>query len=194
MTGAHLPMERDFAWGVQQTPGGGFLEEIADLLAMRGVELTLPLICCALALRSRNYAVAAGILVIFLGLALNSPLKTLIERERPTTSDLLVRESGPGFGYPSGHTMTATLLYGYVMLWGATHLHRPAAATVAVICTACIALVGFDRVWNGAHWPSDVLGGLTIGIVLVALAEWAPRVMLTRDRGPQLAAIPIRDE
>jgi len=38
-----------------------------------------------------------------------------------------------------------------------------------VIVLTCIA-----RVWAGAHWPSDVLGGVLLGIGWSAFVLWLP--------------------
>ena len=40
---------------------------------------------------------------------------------------------------------------------------------VVVIVLTCIA-----RVWAGAHWPSDVIGGVLLGIGWSAFVLWLP--------------------
>ncbi len=35
-----------------------------------------------------------------------------------------------------------------------------------------IAVIGFARIEDGAHWPSDVLGGYMLGRLWLALTIW----------------------
>jgi membrane-associated phospholipid phosphatase len=46
----------------------------------------------------------------------------------------------------------------------------------AVLAAGVIALMGWDRVYDGAHWPSDVLGGYATGTALLIIALMLPRV------------------
>jgi undecaprenyl-diphosphatase len=59
------------------------------------------------------------------------------------------------------------------------------AATLAA--TLAIAAIGFNRVYNGVHWPSDVAGGAAIGALLVVAAyrlpEWAHRRLAAGEIG-----------
>jgi len=41
-----------------------------------------------------------------------------------------------------------------------------------------IALIGWDRVYDGAHWPSDVLGGYATGATLLIFAVSMPPVAM----------------
>ena len=65
--------------------------------------------------------------------------------------------------------------------WGAVPrsilAHRPGSAALpyvlraaVVACLALIVLVGYGRIYVGAHWPSDVLGGWLWGVILLVVA------------------------
>ena len=51
-----------------------------------------------------------------------------------------------------------------------------------VACISLIALVGYGRIYVGAHWPSDVLGGWLWGAILLVIAVGITR--LAERRGP----------
>ncbi len=108
-------------------------------------------------------------------------LKESIERDRPGPLDVIVREIRPDFGFPSGHALTAALVFGYVALVFASHTPARVAAPVCGAAIVCALLIGWERVWVGAHWPSDVAGGFAFGIVLlfacVAVTRLAWRLM-----------------
>lgn len=83
--------------------------------------------------------------------------KTLFRRPRPYEAgevDLLIRPPA-GESYPSGHPAVAGALVGVV-----APALRPAGRG---LLERIPRLVGFSRVYVGAHYPSDVMGGLLIG-------------------------------
>lgn len=118
-------------------------------------------------------------LLVLAALAVNPVLKELIARPRPGADDLMIRRGAPGYGFPSGHTDAATLLYGFA----AASLAMAASTRIAAPCVAlaalAVALIGFERVYDGAHWPSDVAGGFVVGLLLLA-ACWATGHLLMR--------------
>ncbi len=67
--------------------------------------------------------------------------------------------------FPSGHTLTALTVWGYL----AVRLRSTAFWTWAVII---IVLIGFSRLILGYHFVSDVLGGLVLGFIFLALFVW----------------------
>jgi undecaprenyl-diphosphatase len=64
------------------------------------------------------------------------------------------------FSFPSGHAAGAFLM---ATLFG--HFY-PGAGTA---CYSLAALVGFSRVYNGIHYPSDVLAGSALGVLSARL-------------------------
>ena len=87
-------------------------------------------------------------------------LKITIARARP---------EGPAFGFPSGHATAAAAFFGAV-LYLAGSLPPASRRLVRALAVACMILVGLARVILRAHWPSDVLGGITLGLGLATIA------------------------
>lgn len=87
-------------------------------------------------------------------------LKFLVGRPRPEAASL---------GFPSGHATAAAAFFGAVMLLAGA-LPPRACAAVRALALLMIALVGLARVLLRAHWPSDVLAGIALGLALAAAA------------------------
>lgn len=90
----------------------------------------------------------------------NIILKNLINRERPfhAIEDLILLTAEPyGLSFPSGHTAGA-LAAGYIF-----YKYFPGKYSVILIGLGLV--MGFSRLYVGAHYPSDVLGGIIIGLL-----------------------------
>lgn len=171
-TGHPTPGDQLTAPAIQSFPGGGLLEEPADLLAQPLVEFLVWLAAAALAWRAgRTDLLIAGVIVA-LALGANPLIKELVERSRPASSQLTVREAASGDGFPSGHTQAATLIYGFLAY---SYFSTTASARwlAALASGSAVLLIGLDRVYNGVHWPSDVVGGVAFGVVLLAICVTA---------------------
>jgi len=108
--------------------------------------------------REQRVALLAGISAI-LALGLGQIINSIFLRARPYTvyaTHLLVdRTSDPSF--PSDH---ATLAFAIAALvW---QFNRK----VAIVLLGLALIQGFARVYVGAHYPSDVIGGAVLGVLV----------------------------
>ena len=74
------------------------------------------------------------------------------------------------FSFPSGHTTVTTAVLGFLAFLLMRGQALRAQLAIASGAALYIALVAFSRVYLGAHWMSDVLGGMSLGMTWVALA------------------------
>lgn len=130
--------------------------------------LLLPLVYWSL-----NRVVGVRLMVLFLlsGL-MNQAAKNLAAQPRPFTYDLRVKQIGfeSSYGFPSGHTQSAVVVWGYL----ATVVRRRWFWALAAILTVGVPL---SRIYLGVHFPTDVLGGYLLGfVVLVLWSAYAPRL------------------
>lgn len=127
-----------------------------------------------LATRRAHQALLLAIALILAGLSIPL-LKWMFASPRPSSIDVTVGVATSGWGFPSGHVMGATLLYGTLwFLIVRSSTARSVRIAVSVIAPLMILLSGFSRIYVGAHWPSDVLGGyLWGGLLLIAVIRLA---------------------
>ncbi|MEX2226247.1 MAG: phosphatase PAP2 family protein [Dehalococcoidia bacterium] len=177
-TGALLPFDRAISDELQHVPGGRLYEPIADLLALGVIEYTLLFAAAAYAWRAGGRLLACSVVLVLVARTLNTPLKELIDRPRPGADDMLIREPAGGHGFPSGHSSTVILVYGYAAVVCARHATMQIGAVAVALALAVVALIGWDRVYDGAHWPSDVLGGYATGATLLIIAIAGPAVAM----------------
>ncbi|MDE3096140.1 MAG: phosphatase PAP2 family protein [Chloroflexota bacterium] len=175
-TGSLLPGDLRITHDLQRTPGGAGIESASELVY--AAQFWLFGGAALAAVLSRRFELAVAAALVLVGLLADVGLKDLIQRARPTAAaHVIIREHAPGYGFPSGHSMTAMLFFGYVSAVAWRLLPRAAAAASLVLSVASVLLIGWMRVYNGAHWPSDVFGGWSIGFVLLLAALWlAPRI------------------
>ncbi len=120
-----------------------------------------------------------ALLLIFSSL-INYSLKFLIGRPRPTFFEARKPYFPEGPSMPSGHAQTTTA-YAFTIAWLAKKkapLISKRGIILFVIAAVISVLVSISRVYLGAHWPTDVISGLLIGLlvfgvyVLIADRAW----------------------
>ena len=114
-------------------------------------------------------------------------LSHVIVRARPTTATVLRVTEHPGASsFPSGHTIfMCTLVVVIVLCLGYRFLRGSGRVAAWAAGAAVVAGNMIDRIYSGAHWPSDVLAGVLIATAWLSLwlswgpvsrrIDWAPR-------------------
>lgn len=116
----------------------------------------------------RFYWLAALVSSVGGGMLLNKLLKYVFHRPRPFFDDPLLKLTS--YSFPSGHTMMATVLYGLLAAYFfATTKNWRRRVLIILSASLLILLVGFSRIYLGAHYLSDVLGAMAEGLAWLSL-------------------------
>lgn len=193
LSGDPAPGDAMLGRAVQQTPLGWMLADAGIFLAYPVVMFLVWCAGIASALRARNWPLVAAALLILIALSVNPILKEVVARPRPGAADLIVRRAAGGYGFPSGHTASATLMYGYAALSLALATAMPIRRLLVAAAGAAIALIAFERVYDGAHWPSDVAGGSLSGMLLISGCMAAGNLIVLRMPRHSPASAPSAD-
>ena len=154
---------RFFRTGPESVPVGppGLLEAVRDLTALGGVLLrnlfALIAIAALLLVRLRREATLLAATILS-GWVVNTLIKVLVGRPRPTIVSHLAEAGGSSF--PSGHSFNSAVVYmGIALALAALSARRGVRWSLIAGAAILTALIALSRVWLGVHYPSDVLAG-----------------------------------
>jgi undecaprenyl-diphosphatase len=118
-------------------------------------------------LTRHRYSVALLMVAMAGGAVLNTLLKDLFDRPRPTVVEWGTEVVSPSF--PSGHSMAAIIAYGSVAYLGGRLEPTARLRWTTWVMAACLILaIGASRIYLGVHYPSDVVGGFVAGLAWTA--------------------------
>jgi membrane-associated phospholipid phosphatase len=106
-------------------------------------------------------------------------IKLLIARDRPTADLYAGVES---FSFPSGHMTNSAVIYGTLAIFAAYALKGGVQKLAIAGFILLIGLIGFSRVYLGAHWPTDVIGAVILASVMLFLIAWGFDQVRNADR------------
>lgn len=126
------------------------------------------IVCAGLLLREHHVSALLFAGSVAGGFGLNSALKIAFARARPEAWTALVKETT--YSFPSGHAAMSTVFFGGIVAV-VFHLYpdRGPRLAAAIVATACVLAVAVSRVYLGAHWATDTLAGVLVGLFWVAV-------------------------
>ncbi|HZH43829.1 MAG TPA: VTT domain-containing protein [Lysobacter sp.] len=134
-------------------------------------------VACALAFlawRRRWIAAAHWIAALLFGLVLTSVLGAAIDMPRPPSAPT-------DFGFPSVAVTMTTITFGFFAVLIARELPGRRRVWPYLLAGVVTTLLGFARLYLGAHWASELIGGTLFGIVWLLILGIAYRRHVARS-------------
>ncbi|WP_165877993.1 phosphatase PAP2 family protein [Pedobacter psychrotolerans] len=105
-------------------------------------------------------------MVLFSGLIILG-VKNIINRPRPTTFYVRLVEVNRFQSYPSGHVLSYVLFFGFLIILMRTLKQIPQTTrnTITYISAFLVIMIAPSRIYLGAHWLTDTIGGFLLGII-----------------------------
>ncbi len=125
----------------------------------------------------------AGCTAAFASGLLNTLVKLVVQRPRPSTDLVEVATQLSSYSFPSGHVMFYTAFFGFLLFLAFTRLKKSWRRTVLItLFGSLVVLVGPSRVYLGEHWASDVLGAYLLGslallAIIQAYQRWGNQIL-----------------
>ncbi|MGB6976527.1 MAG: phosphatase PAP2 family protein [Gammaproteobacteria bacterium] len=151
------------------------LDEFAIIMTILGyvkLLLIMAVVLLVILLLQRHFWTAWHWLgITLISAATTGILKKLVHEPRPP----LVQESIHTGAFPSGHVTLSTALFGFLAVIIAYHLPAQRRALPYWYTTILVVAIAFSRIYLGAHWLTDILGGIFLGLACVLLVTLSYR-------------------
>ena len=173
-TQALLPFDISIALWVQNFPWGPltFVFNLMNVTAgyLQGVVGVLAVILVFIWDRRGGWLMAIGAISSLL----DNEIKLMLARHRPTPDLVHILTPAPGYSYPSGHAVFFTWI-GFMLAFAVAPRIKPPYRWIPWLLAAGVIVLGCTaRVWAGAHWPSDVIGGFLLALGWCSFVLWIP--------------------
>ena len=172
----YLPFENDFILWFQGLGGkGSFLYYLMNFISMFGEEMILVGIVGLIYWGfDKRRGEKIGFIMVS-AVVFNPLIKGIVRRTRPFDSDVGIQNfrDVDGFSFPSGHSSgSASTFIGTAVVYKDKKFKWLIAFAVVIPV-----LVALSRTYLGAHYPTDVVCGLALGVGLVFLVDLLYRVV-----------------
>lgn len=143
-----------------------FLNTLVQGITILGEETLMILLVVTLWFAVNKKLAQKVLFITVSSLTVNGIIKNIAKIPRPFTKGIsCVRmDTATGYAFPSGHTQglatwTTVFAFKYKKLW------------LSLLTGGVILLVGFSRLYLGAHYPSDVIVGITLGVGIAIIGS-----------------------
>lgn len=141
-----------------------FLNPLMDFLSRDGEYLFFlgVIIYWFMRTTSNRRMVAEALVAACVALGLNAAIGLFFYRDRPFVHHHVVQliQHAANASFPSDHATGAFVIAATIWIW------RKRDGWLWLLFAASIA---FSRVWTGVHYPTDVLAGMVIGILIAVM-------------------------
>ena len=157
-----------------------WLTPIMKVITYMGNWQTITMICLFLLIIKKTritYGVPLSIGALFVSLA-NKGIKAIVMRPRPDAEMFLIEQGG--WSFPSGHAITSMFFFG-MLIWliRRNMTNHRTADVLTVLLAIPMLLIGVSRVYLGVHYPTDVLAGWCLGVLVIAVMA---EIIAKKDR------------
>jgi membrane-associated phospholipid phosphatase len=167
----YLPFDVAVERFIQSINWGPLVQVFTFLDWIEGTRQQVLGIAGILVIAAVNWRAAPLVVVAALSGAIYSVTAMVINRPRPS-ADLVhvIRHTGSS-SYPSGHVaFFSWFLVLLILCLAVGRLPKAVVAAAWVIAGLVLLAVCVGRIYLGEHWPSDIFGGLALGLGWTALA------------------------
>lgn len=176
---AHFDLALANALHDQIQPGQVTFFIVVSLFGYQFLYTWSALFALGLLLRKRRADLALWLTALAGGVLLNQLLKVLFVRPRPFFIEPIFSEAN--YSFPSGHAMLSLIAYGLAAYLIAVRIHSITARTlIGFLAVLVIVVIGISRMYLGAHYFSDVIGGFIAGTMWLATCITAREVLRRR--------------
>ncbi|MDB5129776.1 MAG: hypothetical protein JWQ85_4008 [Mucilaginibacter sp.] len=101
-------------------------------------------------------------------------IKMLVNRPRPSKDLVRILHDTTQQSFPSGHMLFYVVFFGFLILlmFQLENVPKIVRYMVGLISAFFIFTIPFSRIYLGAHWFTDVLGGFLLGLPSLYLLSW----------------------
>jgi membrane-associated phospholipid phosphatase len=154
-----------------------FVDELMYLISTPGYmpESVIMVLTTALLFFLFKYKKAA-LFILLTGLSglLSTIVKALVNRPRPSEDLVRIVLKTTQQSFPSGHVLFYVIFFGFLVLlmFQLEHIAKIIRVLVITISLLLIFTIPISRIYLGAHWFTDVLGGFLLGLPFLYLLSW----------------------
>lgn len=162
-------IDLEISKAVQSTQSPG-LDSVMKFISWFGafpVPMFIGLLVAMIFYLSKLRREAIFVVLTFSSGAISTIIKIIVNRPRPTVNLVRIVEVARQQSFPSGHTLFYTIFFGFllVLMWNLKQVSNRMRITVAFVSAFLILTIPFSRIYLGAHWFTDVLGGFILGLI-----------------------------